>query len=207
MPTQHPDHSEPQELDVRALAKPEKHPTIFRAYAALPVGGSLVLVNDHDPLPLRQQFEADHAGSYGWQYVSREPREWRIEISKLSSTPLPRVLVNTQTLATEGDNEAADATGAVWKLAARERDLDSNIIALAPGGTIAAHVGAPLDVLIHVLAGSGQITTELGVVDLTPGALLWLPRLSQRQFTAGAEGLRYLTVHQRKPGLMLGATK
>ena len=32
-----------------------------------------------------------------------------------------------------------DVTGAAWKLQIRERDLDSNIIALTPGGTIEAH--------------------------------------------------------------------
>ena len=37
------------ELDVRQLRKPDKHPTIFATYADLPVGGSFVLVNNHDP--------------------------------------------------------------------------------------------------------------------------------------------------------------
>jgi uncharacterized protein (DUF2249 family) len=37
------------ELDVRQLRKPDKHPTIFAAYPDLPVGGSFVLVNNHDP--------------------------------------------------------------------------------------------------------------------------------------------------------------
>lgn len=33
------------------------------------------------------------------------------------------------------------------------------------------------------------------------GALVWLPRRSRREITAGADGLRYLSVHRRKPGL------
>jgi quercetin dioxygenase-like cupin family protein len=57
--------------------------------------------------------------------------------------------------------------------------------------------------LIHVLAGSGQLGTEHGVVDLVPGALLWLPKRSRRQFTAGTDGLRYLTVHQKREILPL----
>jgi quercetin dioxygenase-like cupin family protein len=95
----------------------------------------------------------------------------------------------------------------VWKLQFRERDLDSNLIALPPGGTIEAHDGPDLDVLIHVLAGSGELTTERGVLDLQPGALLWLPRRSRRRFTAGPEGLRYLTIHQRRQALALGVTR
>lgn len=186
------------ELDVRELRKPDKHPTIFATYAALTVGASFVLVNNHDPKHLRDEFDADLPGSYGWEYVERGPQVWRIRISKLTSTPLPRILANTTELTAD-----ADASGAVWKLQARERDLDSNVIALPAGGTIDSHAGPDLDVLIHVLSGGGRLTTETGTIDLSPGALLWLPRRSRRQFAAGPDGLRYLTVHQRRQALVL----
>jgi hypothetical protein len=88
------------ELDVRQLRKPDKHPTIFAANTALPVGVSFILVNNHDPEHLRAEFDTDHPGSYDWEY-------------------------------------------------------------------------------------------------------LWLPRRSRRQFTAGPDGLRYLTVHQRRQALVL----
>ncbi|OMC50857.1 hypothetical protein A5745_04560 [Mycobacterium sp. IS-2888] len=190
------------ELDVRALRKPDKHPTIFATYAALAVGESFVLVNNHDPKHLRDEFDADLPGSYGWEYVERGPQVWRIRISKLTSTALPRILANTTELTTD-----VDATGAVWKLQARERDLDSNVIALPAGGTIDSHAGPDLDVLIHVLSGGGRLTTEAGTIDLSPGALLWLPRRSRRQFAAGPNGLRYLTVHQRRQALVLEPLK
>jgi uncharacterized protein (DUF2249 family)/quercetin dioxygenase-like cupin family protein len=185
------------ELDVRPLRKSDKPPAIFAAYGGLPVGRSFVLVDNHDPKHLHEEFEADHAGSYDWQYVEKGPTVWRIRISKLSTTPLPRVLANTADIA---DAEVQpDEAGVVWKLEARERGLDSNVTALAPNGGIDAHSGAKVDVLIHVLSGSGQLITELGdIVDLTPGVLLWLPRRSRRQFAAGRHGLRYLTVHQKR---------
>jgi uncharacterized protein (DUF2249 family)/quercetin dioxygenase-like cupin family protein len=189
------------ELDVRQLRKPDKHPTIFAAYAALAVGESFVLVNNHDPKHLRQEFEADHPDSYGWEYLEKGPAVWRIRITKLASTPLPRVLTNTAELAAEPDH-----TGAVWKLEVGERDLDSNVIALAPNDGIDAHAGADVDVLIHVLAGNGQLTTEQGEIDLAPGALLWLPKRSRRQFSAGPDGLRYLTVHKKREILPLTPT-
>ena len=192
-----------QELDVRGMRKPDKHPTIFATYAALPVGESFVLINDHDPRHLHDEFEADHAGSFGWEYLNREVRNWRIRISKLASTPLPRVLVDN---AAEAGSDTPTPSGAVWRLEARERDLDSNVIALPPNGAIDTHTGPDLDVLIHVLAGSGKLTTELNVIELDPGQLLWLPRRSRRQFSAGAEGLRYLTVHQRRQALLLDPT-
>lgn len=193
-----------QELDVRPLRKPEKHPTIFAAYAALEAGASFVLVNDHDPKHLRDEFEVDHAGSYGWDYLNTEPRDWRIRITKLTSAPLPRVLVDTSALSAQGDD--ADVTGAVWRLQVRDRDLDSDIIALPPHGVIDTHTGPDLDVLMHVLDGSGQLMTERGEVRLESGALVWLPRRSPRQVTAGADGLRYLSVHQRRQSLSLGTS-
>ncbi|OBF80228.1 hypothetical protein A5791_08825 [Mycobacterium sp. 852002-51163_SCH5372311] len=190
------------ELDVRQLRKPDKHPTIFATYSALPVGESFVLVNNHDPRHLRDEFDADHPGSYGWEYLDKGPEVWRIRITKLASTPLPRIVADTHDFRAE-----PDATGAVWKLQARDRDLDSNIIALPPAGSIDAHSGPDLDVLIHVLSGNGTLTTEMSTIDLFPGALVWLPRGSRRQFDAGPDGLRYLTVHHRRQALVLEPAK
>ena len=194
-----------KELDVRPLPKPDKHPTIFAAYDSLAVGESFVLINNHDPRHLRDEFDTDEPNSFGWEYVEQGPEVWRIRISKLTSTPLPRLLVNTADVIdnAQTDGAAPQATGAVWKLQTRDRDLDSNIIALPAGGAIDTHTGPDLDVLIHVLAGNGQLATEHGIVQLTPGALVWLPRRSRRQFTAGPSGLQYLTVHQRRRSLAL----
>lgn len=190
-----------QELDVRPLRKPDKHPAIFGTFEALAVGESFVLVNNHDPKHLRDEFNRDRAGSYGWEYLDRGPTEWRIRISKVSNTALPRVLCDTNTVADD-----PDAAGAVFKLEMAERDLDSNIVQLPAGDGIDSHRGPDLDVLLHVLSGSGTLTTEVGEVALTAGALVWLPRKSQRQFSAGTEGLRYLTVHQRRRPLSLDPT-
>jgi len=188
------------ELDVRQMRKPDKHPAIFRAFAELPAGESLVLVNDHDPRHLRDEFEIEYPRGYAWEYLASGPRDWRIRIAKLASTPLPRILTDTAaTSAAESD----DPAGVPWKLRMRERDLDSNIVSLAPEGQIGAHAGPDVDVLICVLAGSGELTTELDILRLTPGALVWLPRRSRRQFAAGPSGLRYLTVHQRRQALTL----
>lgn len=189
------------ELDVRGMRKPDKHPSIFRAYADIPVGESLLLVNDHDPRHLRDEFEVEYPRGYSWEYVSKEKRDWRIRITKLAGTPLPRVLADTT--AACGADEGDDPAGVVWKLQMRERDLDSNIIALAPREAIGAHDGPDVDVLICVLSGSGRLMTELDTLELRAGSLVWLPRRARREFAAGAGGLRYLTVHQRRKALTL----
>jgi uncharacterized protein (DUF2249 family) len=196
-----------KELDVRSIRKADKHPSVFAAFDRLAVGEAFVLINNHDPKHLRDEFDTAEPNSFGWEYVEQGPAVWRIRIRKLTSTRLPRLLVNTADVIAnadgDGDGAASHVIGAVWKMQTRDRDLDSNIIALPAGGSIDAHAGPDLDVLIHVLAGMGELATENGVVDLCPGALVWLPRRSRRRFTAGPSGLRYLTVHQRRQSLML----
>jgi len=69
-------------LDVRVVPPSEKHPTIFRTFDSLSPGESFVLVNDHDPRPLRAQFEELLGGRFTWTYQERGPAVWRVEISR-----------------------------------------------------------------------------------------------------------------------------
>lgn len=96
---------------------------------------------------------------------------------------------------------AQDAAGAVWRLEPAQRQLDANVIRLRPNSEIASHVGPDLDVLMHVLGGSGELVNAAETVQIAAGTLVWLPRRSQRAIHAGPDGLSYLTVHQRRPAL------
>lgn len=78
-----------QILDVRGMPKPQKHPAIFAAFDGLSRGEAFILVNDHDPKHLHDEFESDRAGSYSWDYVNQEPRDWQIRIGKVSDAPPP----------------------------------------------------------------------------------------------------------------------
>jgi len=69
-------------LDVRLLPPKEKHPTIFATFDALPVGGSFVLLNDHDPVPLRYQFQAERPEAFTWRYLEAGPDIWRVRIER-----------------------------------------------------------------------------------------------------------------------------
>lgn len=91
--------------------------------------------------------------------------------------------------------------GAVWRLEAASRGLDANVIVLPAGDEIGRHEGPALDVLLMVLGGSGVLEIDGGEIALAPGELIWLPPRSPRRVVAGADGLRYFSVHGRKPGL------
>ena len=76
--------SQPQ-LDVRAIPPAERHPQIFGMALALAEGGSFVIVNDHDPRPLRYQMDAKYPGRFSWEYLQQGPDIWRVEITKMES--------------------------------------------------------------------------------------------------------------------------
>lgn len=182
-----PDH----DLDMRRLRPTDKCPSLFAKYADLPVGGSFVLVSNDDPGHLREEFDADLAGTYGWQYLDRGPAVWRIRISKLSAVPLQSVPTTTH------NDAASNATVSAWRRIADERAMEWGVTSVAPFEEIDLQIEAEVDVVVQVLAGSGRLTTEVRTVDLTPGNLVWLPRrLRRRQLTAGPRGLRYAMIHE-----------
>ncbi len=72
-------------LDIRPVAPPEKHPTIFRRLDALAPGDALLLVNDHDPRPLRYQLDIERPGRFEWDYLAAGPVEWKVRITRTDS--------------------------------------------------------------------------------------------------------------------------
>ncbi|MFI6552534.1 hypothetical protein ACWGBY_13935 [Streptomyces griseus] len=99
---------------------------------------------------------------------------------------------------------APDERGALWQLAEPGRELDANLVRLPPDAGVGEHQEDVLDVLLVVLAGAGSVRAGDGrVLDLVPSTALWLPRTSRRALAAGPDGLVYLTVHRRRPGLAI----
>ncbi|MGC3003677.1 AraC family ligand binding domain-containing protein [Streptomyces sp. G35A] len=115
------------------------------------------------------------------------------------AVPLPRILCDTAALAALGDAPA----GALWRLAESGRQLDANVVRIPPGRRVDTHREPDLDVLLLVLAGDGTLTAPDGTHPLTAGRLTWLPHGSTRSLAAGPEGLTYLTVHRRRPGMRI----
>ncbi|BBY37942.1 hypothetical protein MMAN_20760 [Mycobacterium mantenii] len=117
-----------------------------------------------------------------------------LDVRRQPMSELPRASTNTADIA---DRYAAPNARVARKSDVGERNLDWNVLTLAPNGESCTATEADVDVLIHVLFGSGLLTTEEGTIQLKPGSLLWLPSRSRPHFTAGPNGLRYLTVNQK----------
>lgn len=111
-----------------------------------------------------------------------------------------RVLCDVRALA----DEPPVPSGVLWKLAEPGRQLDANLIRLPAHARIDTHAELDLDVLVLVVTGTGVLDTPEGPQPLAAGALLWLPHGSARSLSAGPEGLAYVTVHRRRPGMQIG---
>ena len=94
-------------------------------------------------------------------------------------------------------------SGARWALAESGRQLDANLIHLPAGHRVDSHTEPDLDVVLVVFAGNGAVGTLEGEQAVADGNIVWLPRGSTRSLTAGDEGLFYLTIHRRRPGLQI----
>ncbi len=70
------------ELDVRVIPPRDKHPSIFRTFEGLSIGDSMVIINDHDPLPLRYQLAAERPDTFTWTYEEEGPEVWRVRIDR-----------------------------------------------------------------------------------------------------------------------------
>ena len=74
-------------MDVRPIPCSIKHGLIIRTWRELPVGDHFILLNDHDPVPLRYQFLAEFPECFSWDYIERGPTDFRVKITKLQALP------------------------------------------------------------------------------------------------------------------------
>ena len=75
-PTEEPD------LDVRQVGHAQRARADLHRLPGAAAWRGFVLVNDHDPLPLRYQFEAQYAGEFTWDYLESGPKVWRVRIGR-----------------------------------------------------------------------------------------------------------------------------
>ncbi len=71
-----------KELDVTTIAPRDRHPLIFRTFDELQKGGTVSLVNDHDPKPLYYSFLHEREGQFEWEYLEHGPTTWKVRITK-----------------------------------------------------------------------------------------------------------------------------
>ena len=72
----------PSTIDVRQIPAFQRHGLIFERLAALDADDSMLLVNDHDPAPLRRQLDEQWPGQFEYTCLDAGPALWRLEIRR-----------------------------------------------------------------------------------------------------------------------------
>ena len=72
-------------LDLRSVARGQRHPLVFARVSGMAVGESFTIVNDHDPQPLRRQLELQFMDEITWDYLERGPEAFRVCIARVRS--------------------------------------------------------------------------------------------------------------------------
>ena len=91
--------------------------------------------------------------------------------------------------------------GPLWGTASE--DLNATVLSWPAGEEVAEHVNRERDVLIVVIAGSGQAMVGDRACPLHPEHVLLVPKGARRSIRAGEEGLRYLSIHRRRGPLQI----
>jgi uncharacterized protein (DUF2249 family)/quercetin dioxygenase-like cupin family protein len=84
-------------LDLRQIPRPMRHSMVLDAFDTLSVGDSFILVNDHDPQPLRMQIEKMRDGEMRWEYIERGPEAFHIHITRVAPHSANAAPVNPRT--------------------------------------------------------------------------------------------------------------
>jgi uncharacterized protein (DUF2249 family) len=75
-------------LDGREIPCSIKHGMIIAKWQALPVGQSFILINNHEPVRLKNQFGELWPETFAWQCDAKGPEEFHIQITKLKPLPV-----------------------------------------------------------------------------------------------------------------------
>jgi quercetin dioxygenase-like cupin family protein len=92
-----------------------------------------------------------------------------------------------------------DGQGILWSTASA--DLNATLLSWPAGEGVVSHRNPERDVLMVVVAGDGVAEIDGEPHELRAHAAVLIPRGAERSITAGANGLRYLSVHLRRNGL------
>jgi len=67
-------------IDVREIHPRVRHTVILQLFEHLDDRGSLQVIADHDPKPLRLELESKHGTSCRWTYLEQGPEIWRVRL-------------------------------------------------------------------------------------------------------------------------------
>jgi mannose-6-phosphate isomerase-like protein (cupin superfamily) len=127
-------------------------------------------------------------------HVRREERELFPLIERAAAAELE-----------SGNAVTATATGG-WVWGQSSDDLNATLLAWNPGAGPAEHVNDQRDVLVFIVDGSATLAIDGEKRELGAGEAVIVGKGRRRSITAGRGGVRYLSVHLRRPPLEIERT-
>lgn len=73
----------PIQVDTRPMEPQNRRSLVFWTFDQLGVNMTMELVNDHEPLTLRNQFELEKPKLFSWTTLENGPDVWRVAVTKL----------------------------------------------------------------------------------------------------------------------------
>lgn len=119
--------------------------------------------------------------------------------------PLIERLLPEETLTALANAGTYELSGPVW--GTESEDLNATLLYWRAGEGPEEHVNSERDVLVVVLAGSAIVRTEEDECELTVGQTTIIAKGRRRKISAGREGVRYLSVHRRRPPLQIARVR
>ena len=98
-------------------------------------------------------------------------------------------------------DEPLEGHGPVW--GAESEDLNATLLVWSPGGGPPEHVNEERDVLVFVVDGTATLSVDGVEHELAAADALIVPKGRRRRLIAGPAGVRYLSVHLRRPPLQI----
>lgn len=99
------------------------------------------------------------------------------------------------------DLRSGQGRAVLWGLASD--DLNVNLVAWPAGDGVGQHTNTEVDVLIVVIDGALSVDLDGQAQLVGAGQAIVVPKGATRALTASAGGVRYLSVHRRRPPLGL----
>lgn len=69
-------------IEAQSIPPVERHSFIFQSFDNLEGGDCLVIVNNHDPVPLLRQFQEKRPDQFSFDYLEKGPQVWRLRLTK-----------------------------------------------------------------------------------------------------------------------------
>ncbi|WP_373999126.1 DUF2249 domain-containing protein [Bdellovibrio bacteriovorus] len=70
-------------IEAQKIPPQQRHSHIFETFDNLEAGESIVIVNNHDPVPLLRHFEENRQEQFQSEYLEKGPEVWKLRLTKL----------------------------------------------------------------------------------------------------------------------------